>query len=142
MAQSGTPGGTPTVARNATVLLALLLRVEFVAVATAASIGEEDTLPLGGIKCPQPDEGSAGSLDYGEVAGRCGVGGLGGGSRALVTLMVEPGHPTQLVPLYSLGNWGPQEEMTCLGSPISKCAVPMTSGHLPWSPTHQTSSLS
>lgn len=71
------PTGPPTVARDAAVLLALLLGVELVAVALAAPVLKEDALPLDGIECPEPDEGSAGAGDYGEIAGRCGGGGGG-----------------------------------------------------------------
>lgn len=61
-----------TVTRNSAVLLALLLGVELVAVAFAAPVGELDTLPLCCIECPELCIGSAGALDYGEIAGRCG----------------------------------------------------------------------
>lgn len=64
--------GSPTITRDTTVLLALLLRVELVAVAFAAPVVELDALPLCSIKCPELYEGSAGALDYGEIAGRCG----------------------------------------------------------------------
>lgn len=64
------PTGPLTVARDAAVLLALLLGVELVAVALAAPILKSDALPLHGIECPELDEGSAGAGDYGEVAGR------------------------------------------------------------------------
>lgn len=66
------PRGPPTITRDSTVLLALLLRVELVAVAFAAPIDELDALPLRCIKCPEFCEGSAGALDYGEIAGRYG----------------------------------------------------------------------
>lgn len=61
-----------TITRNSAVLLALLLRVELVAVAFAAPVGELDTLSLRCIECPELHIGSAGALDYGEIAGRCG----------------------------------------------------------------------
>lgn len=67
------PAGPPTITRDTTVLLAFLLRVELVAVALAAPIGEKDALPLESIKCPELDETLAGAADYGEIAGRCGV---------------------------------------------------------------------
>lgn len=67
------PAGPPTITRDTAVLLALLLRVELVAVALAAPIGEADALPLASIKCPELDEALAGAMDYGEIAGRCGV---------------------------------------------------------------------
>lgn len=61
-----------TITRNSAVLLALLLGVELVAIAFAAPVGELDTLPLCCIECPEHCIGSAGALDYGEIAGRCG----------------------------------------------------------------------
>ena len=66
---SAPPGvvGPPTFTRNATVLLALLLRVKLVAIALAAPIAEADALPLDSIKCPELHIGSAWPLDYGEV---------------------------------------------------------------------------
>lgn len=64
--------GPPTITRDSTVFLALLLRVELVAVAFATPIGELDALPLHCIKCPDLYIGSAWALDYGEIAGRCG----------------------------------------------------------------------
>ena len=79
------PTGPPTITGDATVLLALLLRVELVAVALAAPIGKEDALSLDSIKCPELGEAFAGATDYGEVAGRCGVGGR---HTALVILTV------------------------------------------------------
>lgn len=69
------PAGPPTITRDTTVLLALLLRVELVAIALAAPIGEEDALPLDSIKCPKLVVAVAGATNYGEIAGRCGVGG-------------------------------------------------------------------
>lgn len=78
------PTGPPTVARDTAVLLALLLRVELVAVALAAPVLKVDAPPLGGIERPELDEGSAGPGNYGEVAGRCG----GEGGTVLVILPV------------------------------------------------------
>ena len=84
---SAPPGivGPPTFTRNATVLLALLLRVKLVAIALAAPIAEADALPLDSIKCPELHIGSAWPLDYGEVTGLCGVGGR---HRALENLVI------------------------------------------------------
>lgn len=79
------PQQPPTVARDAAVLLAFLLRVELVAVALAAPVGKGDALSLDSIKCPELDEASAGATDYGEVAGRCGV---GSGHTALAVLTI------------------------------------------------------
>lgn len=66
------PPWPPTIARGTAVLLALLLRVELVAVALAAPVGEADTLALDGVKCPELGRALAGAGDYGEIAGRCG----------------------------------------------------------------------
>lgn len=79
------PAGPPTITRDTAVLLALLLRVELVAVALAAPIGEKDALPLESIECPELDGALAGAMDYGEIAGRCGVEGR---HTALVILMI------------------------------------------------------
>jgi hypothetical protein len=67
----GSPGPL-TITRDAAVLLALLLRVELVAIALATAIGEEDALPLDSIECPKLNRASTGALDYGEIAGSCG----------------------------------------------------------------------
>lgn len=67
------PSGPPTVTRVATVLLALLLRVKLVAIALAASIDKGNTLPLGGIICPELQTATAGAGNYGETAGSCGI---------------------------------------------------------------------
>lgn len=64
--------GPLTITRNSTVLLALLLRVELVTIAAASPVDELDALPFGCIKGPEFYIGSAGALDYGEIAGRCG----------------------------------------------------------------------
>lgn len=79
------PAEPPTISRDTTVLLALLLRVELVAVTLAAPIGEKDALPLYSIKCPELDGTLTGTVDYGEIAGRCGVEGR---HTALVILMM------------------------------------------------------
>lgn len=80
----------PTFTRNATVLLTLLLRVEFVAIALAAPIDEADALPLDGIKRPELDVGSARPRDYGEVTGLCRVGRR---QRALENLVIADLRP-------------------------------------------------
>lgn len=67
--------GPPTFTGDAAVLFALLLRVELIAVALAAPIVEENTLPLHGIKRPELEKTSAGAGDDGETAGLCGMGG-------------------------------------------------------------------
>lgn len=66
--------GPPTIAGDPAVLLALLLRVELVAVALAAPVDEGDALPLGSVKCPELVVASAGAGDDGETAGRCEAG--------------------------------------------------------------------
>lgn len=71
----GPPTGPPTIARDPAVLLALLLRVELVAVALAAPVDEGDALPLGSVKCPELVVASAGAGDDGETAGRYEAGG-------------------------------------------------------------------
>lgn len=72
-----TGGGPPTGARGPAVLLALLLRVELVAVALAAPVHEADAPALDGVVGPEAVVHSAGAGDDGEGAGRWGAEGAG-----------------------------------------------------------------
>lgn len=113
-------GGPPTGARGPAVLLALLLRVELVAVALAAPVHEADAPALDGVVGPEAVVHSAGAGDDGEAAGRWGA---GGASAAL-----RPGGPG------SAGHpgappgpeLGPGTSNPSPGTPASERAVPVT----------------
>lgn len=71
----GQSGGTCQ-RRSSAVLLALLLRVELVPIALAASVAERDALALSRVKGPARHRLLAGTLDDGQPAGSCGDRGL------------------------------------------------------------------